>query len=85
MELEINPRGSRMEISISKIRKTIAIRKNRIEKGIREVFFGSNPHSKGEVFSRSSTVFFENKVETKISADLINTEIQKLNMRILIA
>lgn len=29
-------------------------RKNRRENGIRAVFLGSNPHSKGEVFSRSS-------------------------------
>ena len=29
-------------------------RKNRRENGIRAVFLGSNPHSKGEVFSRSA-------------------------------
>lgn len=48
-------------ISTSKIRKIIVIKKNRIEKGNREEFIGSNPHSKGEVFSRSFKVFFDNK------------------------
>jgi len=32
--------------------KMIARRKNRIENGIRALWFGSNPHSKGEDFSR---------------------------------
>lgn len=41
------------------------IRKNRIEKGIREEFIGSNPHSKGEHFSRSFNVFLERE-EAKI-------------------
>lgn len=43
----------------------IVIKKNRIEKGIREEFIWSNPHSKGEHFSRSLDVFFDNK-EAKI-------------------
>lgn len=75
--MEINPNGRRIEISISKIKNTIAIRKNRIENGIRDVFFGSNPHSKGEAFSRSKIVFFENSVEIKIRRDLISTAITK--------
>jgi hypothetical protein len=33
--------------------KMMARRKNRREKGSRAEFFGSNPHSNGEVFSRS--------------------------------
>jgi hypothetical protein len=45
--------GRRRTISISKTRKITASRKNRREKGIRAFFLGSNPHSKGEVFSRS--------------------------------
>lgn len=77
IELVIRPKGSKIEISISKIRKTIAIKKNRMEKGIREVFFGSNPHSKGEAFSRSKIVFFENKVERIIRRDLIKTAMLK--------
>lgn len=73
MEFVIKPKGNKIEISISKIKNTIAIRKNRIENGIREVFLGSNPHSKGETFSRSKIVFFENKLERIIKRDLIKT------------
>lgn len=40
-------------ISTSKIRKITANRKNRIENGERVQIEGSNPHSKGEFFSRS--------------------------------
>jgi len=39
--------------STSKIRKITANKKKRIEKGSRAVPRGSNPHSKGELFSRS--------------------------------
>ena len=46
--------GIKRTISISKTRKITAKRKNRKEKGIRAVFLGSKPHSKGEHFSRSS-------------------------------
>ena len=45
-------------ISTSKIKKIIAIKKNRKEKGKREDLLGSNPHSKGELFSRSLIAFF---------------------------
>jgi len=38
---------------MSKTRKITARRKNRSENGIRAEFFGSNPHSNGESFSRS--------------------------------
>jgi len=38
---------------MSKTMKIIASIKNRNEKGIRELFFGSKPHSNGDVFSRS--------------------------------
>jgi hypothetical protein len=54
-------------ISTSKIKKIIVIKKNRIEKGIRDEFIGSNPHSKGEIFSRSNKVFFEIKTEIFIT------------------
>jgi len=37
-------------ISTSKIIKITAIRKNCDEKGNRAEFFGSNPHSNGELF-----------------------------------
>ena len=46
--------GNRRAISTSKIRKTTAIRKNPNENGNCAELFGSNPHSNGEDFSRSS-------------------------------
>lgn len=48
--------GIRSTISISKTIKIIAKRKNRRENGIRALWFGSNPHSNGEAFSRSELV-----------------------------
>jgi hypothetical protein len=50
--------GKIRAISTSKIKKIIAIKKNRIEKGKRDEFMGLNPHSKGESFSRSISFFF---------------------------
>lgn len=52
-------------ISTSKIKKIIVIRKNRKENGKREDDLGSNPHSKGDLFSRSTKVFLD-KIEAKI-------------------
>lgn len=46
-------------ISTSKIKKITAIKKNRREKGRRPDPFGSNPHSKGDPFSRSEIVLNE--------------------------
>lgn len=54
--------GIKRVISISKIKKIIAIKKNCKEKGIRALVLGSNPHSKGEFFSLSENVFFDNKL-----------------------
>jgi hypothetical protein len=45
-------------ISISKTRKKIKSKKNRKEKGNRELIFGSKPHSKGLLFSRFFLKFF---------------------------
>ena len=45
--------GSNKMISTSKIKKITANKKNRMEKGARVWIDGSNPHSKGEFFSRS--------------------------------
>jgi hypothetical protein len=45
--------GRSSTISTSNTMKIMAKRKNRIENGIRAVFFGSNPHSNAEDFSRS--------------------------------
>jgi len=44
--------GISSTISISNTMKIIASKKNRIENGIRALWFGSNPHSKGDDFSR---------------------------------
>lgn len=46
-------KGISNTISISNTMKMIANIKNRNENGIRELFLGSNPHSNGDVFSRS--------------------------------
>lgn len=46
-------RGISRTISISNTIKMIASMKNRNENGTRALFFGSNPHSNGDVFSRS--------------------------------
>lgn len=73
--------GKSTTISTSKIRKIIVIKKNRKENGNREDEFLSNPHSKGEAFSRSILVFkarskaiIITKVITKnkIGANIIN-------------
>jgi hypothetical protein len=56
--------GNRRAISTSKIRKITAIKKKRSEKGSREELLGSNPHSKGELFSRSIIDFLE-RIEAK--------------------
>lgn len=63
-DLKIKGRGKIKAISTSKIKKIIAIKKNRIEKGIREDLKGSNPHSNGAAFSRSLIIFFD-KIEAK--------------------
>jgi len=60
--------GSSSAISTSKIIKITAIRKNRDENGSHAEFFGSNPHSNGDLFSRSSLIFFEIKVVNTIMA-----------------
>jgi hypothetical protein len=60
--------GSRRAISTSKIMKMTAIRKNRDENGSRAEFFGSNPHSNGDLFSRSLFIFFDSSVAIIITA-----------------
>lgn len=63
-------------ISTSKIRKIIVIKKNRKEKGRREDDFGSNPHSNGDAFSRSTNVFFERIEASNITTIEINIIIE---------
>ncbi len=55
----VNGSGISKITSISNTRKITARRKNRVEKGSRAVFLGSNPHSKGEAFSRSGNARIE--------------------------
>lgn len=61
-------------ISTSKIKKITAIKKNWIENGSRLDLLGSNPHSKGLLFSRSINVFLE-IIEANI---IIIKEIKKI-------
>jgi hypothetical protein len=56
--------GRSRAISTSKIRKITAIRKNRSENGIRADLLGSNPHSNGDLFSRSSISFLDSRDAT---------------------
>lgn len=59
--------GKIKAISTSKIKKIIAIKKNRIEKGIREELNGLKPHSNGDSFSRSAIIFFDKIEEINIT------------------
>jgi len=63
--LKIKIIGRIRAISTSKIKKIIVIKKNRKENGKRDEDFGSNPHSNGDLFSRSTRVFFE-RIEARI-------------------
>ena len=54
----------------------IARRKNRSENGIRAVWFGSNPHSKGDNFSRSAIERADNKIVAVNTT--IGTKIDKI-------
>jgi hypothetical protein len=74
---EIIGNGRRIVISTSKIRKMMAIRKNRRENGIRLDENGSNPHSKGEDFSRLDVFFFlsrEAAIMTIIETIRVNSD-----------
>lgn len=63
--------GKIRAISTSKIKKIMAIIKNRREKGRREEDDGSNPHSNGEHFSRSVNDFFDRTEASNITIDEI--------------
>lgn len=76
-------------ISTSKIKKIIAIKKKRIEKGVREELNGLNPHSKGDIFSRSYLLFLDNideiiitikEINKNISAKIIKLKIIYINL-----
>jgi len=63
--------GNRITISTSKIKKIIVTKKKRSEKGRRWLEFASNPHSKGEDFSRFILLFFLRARERTKTTDLI--------------
>jgi hypothetical protein len=70
--------GNNRTISKSKIRKIIVNKKKWRENGIRAEFIGSNPHSKGEDFSRS----FEERVEIIIVINPRQLAINKIIKKI---
>jgi hypothetical protein len=51
--------GNNRTISTSKIKKIMASKKKRREKGNRADLIGSNPHSNGDLFSRSLSERFD--------------------------
>jgi len=69
--------GMSKVISMSKIKKISLIMKKWILKGQWLEDIGSNPHSKGDVFSRSLVVFFEIKklISIMVVAIVINKNI----------
>lgn len=68
-------RGISRVISISKIKKINLIKKNWTLNGIRLLEIGSNPHSNGDVFSRSRSDFFEINKFMKINKNEIDIQI----------
>ncbi len=67
--------GSKTAISTSKIRKITVTKKNRSEKGRRRPEFGSNPHSKGEDFSRPNFAFLPKRMDKKKTKLQIKTKV----------
>lgn len=71
--------GKIKAISTSKIKKITVIKKKCKENGIRAEDKGSNPHSKGEHFSRSFKDFLDNIIEINIIILEIIIIIEKIN------
>lgn len=76
---KVKIKGINNVISISKIKKIKLIKKNWILNGMRLLFNGSNPHSKGEDFSRL-LIFFFDKIKL---INIINNEINIINRLII--
>lgn len=77
--------GSSSTISTSNTMKMMASRKNRIENGIRAVFFGSNPHSNADDFSRSLLVrMFRNHDSVNVRIAITDAIVASVNGRIII-
>jgi len=68
-------------ISTSKIKKIKLIRKKWILKGGRLLDIGSNPHSKGDDFSRSWKVFLDMVKFSNINNKEINNKINIYNIK----
>lgn len=75
----IRGRGINKAISISKTKKTTARTKKRREKGTRALPLGSNPHSKGDLFSRSLNLFIDKIIPAKRTKNDTNTAKNHLN------
>lgn len=76
--------GINRVISMSKIRKISLIRKNWILNGKWLVEIGSNPHSKGDIFSWSIKDFFEIKIFKNIRKIAISKRIDIVIIMIII-
>lgn len=79
----VNEIGKIIEISMSKIKNIIAIKKKCVENGLRAEFIEENPHSNGVFFSRLIFDFFDRIVVNK-NIILIIIIIMKIVVRILI-
>lgn len=74
--------GISRTISMSKTIKIIANRKNRMENGIRALWFGSNPHSNGDDFSRDGILRAEilYAMVNKITGSIVAVSEEIINM-----
>lgn len=70
--VNLNTAGRSITISTSKIKKMIVIKKNRRENGKRKLELLSNPHSKGEDFSRLNLTFFLRIRESPRTTNIIS-------------
>lgn len=76
---KVGIKGIKRAISTSKMIKIIAIKKNRIEKGMRAELKKLNPHSKGLHFSRQLILFFETILEIIINKRAIAKLVNNIN------
>lgn len=64
--------------------KIIAIKKNCMEKGIREKLKKLNPHSNGIIFSRNLFLFLEIvreiNIKIAVTVNLVKIDINKINI-----
>lgn len=76
-------RGKIKISSTSNTKKITAIKKNRTEKGSRDINLGENPHSKGLYFSRSFKNFMPNPIPTPTKANAkITTNLIKIKINL---